>query len=215
MFVNVLRVGELAKKFFNVDVDVTVLKENGSPNNGEMILKTKECLALGAKRIAEASFEYDGLFCSVDILIKNDDNTYNIYEVKSSKRNLKENSLYNGVKERYVIDSAYQQYVLENSGIKVNKVFVVLLSETYVMGKEFELDKYFVCCDVTKYTTEKQLLVKDMLNEIGIVLSCDTEPKTVFIKNCQKCEYFEYCSKGVVSPSPFDVYGLNFTDKCD
>ena len=83
------------------------------------------------------------------------------------------------------------------------------------MGKEFELDKYFVCCDVTKYTTEKQLLVKDMLKEIGIVLSSNGEPKTVFTENCHYCNYFAYCSKGVESPSPFDIYSLNFSDKCD
>ena len=114
-------VGDLAKKYFNIDADATVLKEDGSPNNAAMIEVTKKLLEDGAKVIAEATFAFDGLFCSVDILEKTDDGTYNIYEVKSSKiEPTKKKGYYNGVKERYVIDAAYQKYVLENCGYEIN-----------------------------------------------------------------------------------------------
>lgn len=33
-------------------------------------------------------------------------------------------------------------------------------------------------------------------------------------KNCNKCEYFAYCGKNIPSPSPFDVYDLDFPVKC-
>jgi RecB family endonuclease NucS len=85
LFDNGHKVGKLAKQYFNVDVDATILKENGEPNNSAMIAETQKQIAAGAKTIAEASFRFGGFFCSVDILEKNDDGTYNIYEVKSSK----------------------------------------------------------------------------------------------------------------------------------
>ena len=214
LFDNGHKVGELAKQYFNIDVDVTVLKEDGIPDTHAMAVETKKHLSLGTKVIAEASFDYNGFFCSVDILIKNDDGAYNIYEVKSSKRDLEKEKKYEGVKDKYVIDAAYQQYVLENCGYKINKVFVVLLSETYERGKDLELGKYFVCCDVTKYTTLLQGEVKDKLVEFGAILSDASEPVTVFTKNCNDCDYFAYCSKNLPAPSVFDIYDIRFSKKC-
>ena len=214
LFDNGHKVGELAKQYFNIDADVTVLNKNDIPDTYAMVRETKKHLAAGTRVIAEASFDYNGFFCSVDILIRNNDGSYNIYEVKSSKRNLEREQLYDGVKEAYVIDAAYQQYVLEQCSLKINKVIVVLLSETYVRGKLFEIDKYFVQCDVTRFTTEMHDMVVDKLAEIGTVLSNSNEPPTEFTRGCNGCDYFKYCSESIPSPSPFDLYGLDFTRKC-
>jgi CRISPR/Cas system-associated exonuclease Cas4 (RecB family) len=215
LFANGHIVGELAKEHFNIDVDITTLKGSGEQDVSAMIEKTKQHLAKGTKTIAEASFSYNGLFCSVDILVRNDDGTYTINEVKSSKQT--ETRKYNGVKEKYVIDAAYQQYVLEKCGIKVSKVCVVLLSNTYVMGEELDLEKYFVECDVTEYAKEFQDVVESKLVEIESVINGGNEPETVFTKNCNYCDYFVYCAKakGVLTPSPFDLYDINFDEKCE
>jgi hypothetical protein len=215
LFDNGHKVGELAKQYFSIDVDVTILNENGAPNNVAMIDETKKQLVAGKKIIAEASFSYGGFFCSVDILVKNDDGSYNIYEVKSSKRDLENETKYDGVKEKYVIDAAYQQYVLENCGLTINKVFVVLLSDTYVREKDLELDNYFIQCPVTKYTTALQNEVRDKLLEIGAVLSSLTEPTTVFTKNCKDCDCFNYCSSAISKPSIFDLYDIKFSELCE
>ena len=211
-------VGDLAKKYFNIDADATVLKEDGSPDNTAMIEKTKDLVQAGVKIIAEASFVFEGLFCSVDILEKNDDGTYNIYEVKSSKAEPKKNiGYYKVVKERYVIDAAYQQYVLENCGYKIDKVFVVLLADNYVRGKELDLKEYFKKCEVTGRTTLLQEEIKRKLVEIEPVINSENEPESVFAQSCQYCDYFAYCSKskGVPTPSPFDLFDIAFKDKCD
>jgi len=172
-------------------------------------------MKLGTKVIAEASFSFGGFFCSVDILIRNDNGTYNMYEVKSSKQDTKKDKKLGCVKEKYIIDAAYQQYVLKNCGVDVNKVCVVLLAEDYVRSGDFELDKYFVICDVTKHTDNRQMLIDDKLAELGTVLSSANEPTTSFSKNCNKCDYWQFCSRTISSPSPFDVYYLDFAEKCD
>ena len=218
LFKNGHKVGDLAKEYFNIDAEATVLKENGSPDSATMIEETKKLLNEGAKVIAEASFSFHGYFCSVDFLDKNDDGSYNIYEVKSSKiAPKKKTGYYKGVKEKYVIDAAYQQYVLENFGYKIDKVYVVLLAENYVRGKELNLKEYFVSCEVTERTILLQGEVKSKLAEIGVTLSAGNEPVTNFTENCHGCEYFAYCakSKGVPTPSPFDLYDIDFKDKCD
>ena len=215
LFDNGHKVGELAKQYFNVDVDVTVLREDGTPNTGAMVQSTQKHLAAGAKSIAEASFDFHGLFCSVDILEKNTDGTYNVNEVKSAKIQKPTRNNFDGVEEKYVVDAAYQQYVLEKCGIRIKHVFVVMLSDQYVRGKNFEIDKYFVRTDITSYTRAMQPMVKEKLDEIETVLSGGREPLTKITPNCQGCDYFAFCSKCLPSPSPFDIYNLKFATKCE
>ena len=49
-----------------------------------MINTTKGLITHGVKNIYEASFNFDNIFVAVDILHINDDNSVEIYEVKSS-----------------------------------------------------------------------------------------------------------------------------------
>ena len=139
LFDNGHKVGELAKEYFKAEVDVTSYKGDGRLYLNKMIKDTENHIKLGTKVIAEASFSFGGFFCSVDILIRNDDGTYNMYEVKSSKQDTKKDKKLGCVKGKYIIDAAYQQYVLKNCGVDVNKVYVVLLAEDYVRNGNFEL----------------------------------------------------------------------------
>ena len=214
LFDNGHKVGELAKQYFHVDVDVTVTKEDGTPNLQEMLRATQKHMKLGTGVIAEASFRYNGCFCSADILARNPDGSYDLHEVKSSKQEetTKKNPL--GVKDKYILDAAYQRYVLENCGININKVFVVMLSRDYVRGSGLDLDHYFVKIDVTAETATRQAEVAAKLAELLPILDDPAEPVSVICKNCNKCEYFAYCGKNIPSPSPFDVYDLDFPVKC-
>jgi CRISPR/Cas system-associated exonuclease Cas4 (RecB family) len=206
LFENGHKVGELAKKYFNIDIDVTVLDEFDVPDTTAMVIETQKHIAAGTKTIAEASFDFGGLFCSVDIFKKNDDGSYNIYEVKSAKRNMEKERTRDGVKIDYINDAAYQQYVLEKLGYQIDKVFVVLLSDTYVRGKTLDLNEYFVPIDVTRFTTALQNTVKDKLAEIATILKETKEPIAIFNANCKGCDYFPFCSKTLPSPSVFDIY---------
>ena len=127
------KVGELAKEYFNTDVDVTVLNKNGSPDLDKMIFVTEKHLKLGTKTIAEASFNFGGLFCSVDLLVNNGNGTYSIYEVKSSTH----------ANQIYAVDIAYQKYVLEHCGINVTGTYLVCLNNEYVFDGTLKLDELF------------------------------------------------------------------------
>jgi hypothetical protein len=94
-------------------------------------------------------------------------------------------------------------------------VSVVLLSDTFVCKKDFDINDYFIPRDVTEFTTEMQTTVKDKLSEIGTVLNCSTEPTTVFTKNCKDCDYFNYCSSALTKPSPFELYDIDFDELCE
>lgn len=75
---NGTEVGELAKGLFGKYSDVAFSKDLS-----QMIEKTKEFLLNENIVITEASFQFENLFCSVDIL-KKTKNQIELYEVKSS-----------------------------------------------------------------------------------------------------------------------------------
>ena len=214
LFDNGHKVGELAKEYFCIDADVTVKKADGTPNLTEMIRETGRHMKLGTKVIGEASFCYNGCFCSVDILVRNSDGTYDMHEVKSAKPAdaTRKNPL--GVKDKYMMDVSYQRYVLDKCGVKVNRVYVVMLAKGYVRGKTLELDKYFVKVDVTDETAARQGEVADRIAELRTVAADTNEPATVLCGNCNGCDYFGYCGRNIPTPSPFDVYDLKFRFKC-
>ena len=214
LFDNGHKVGELAKEYFAADVDVTSVDESGYLVLSKMIEETDKHMHLGTRVIAEASFADNGFFCSVDILVRNDDGTYDIYEVKSSKQDKPTKKNPSGVKDKYVIDAAYQRYVLSKCGVAVNKVDIVMLARDYIRGKTLDLNEYFVKCDVSSQTVGLQSFIADKLAELNIVLSNTNEPASHFCGECNKCDYFRYCSRGITSPSPFDVYKLDFPLKC-
>lgn len=214
LFDNGHKVGALAQEYFCADVDVTTADAAGHLDLAEMIRKTQEHMVLQTPVIAEASFSYDGFFCSVDLLVRNADGSYDLCEVKSSKPQepTKKNPM--GVKEKYILDAAYQRYVLEHCGVKVNKVYVVLLNRNYIRGITLELDKYFIKCDVTAETAANQTLVAAKLAELEPILQDSVEPASVICKNCNQCDYFAYCGRDIPSPSAFDIYDLKFPVKC-
>lgn len=95
-------VGDLAMGLFGDYTEVTACSADGKLNLDEMKRKTAECIARGEENICEASFDYNGLYCAVDILHK-ENGGYAIYEVKSATK----------LNYYYLVDVAYQKYVLE------------------------------------------------------------------------------------------------------
>ncbi|MBR6916601.1 MAG: Dna2/Cas4 domain-containing protein, partial [Clostridia bacterium] len=106
-------VGDLAMGLFGDFVEVTAKREDGKMDIPKMIERTKEEMAKDTPVICEASFEYNGLYCAVDIL-KRDGDGWAIYEVKSST---------DPEKTVYHADVAYQKYVLEHCGVCVTKTY--------------------------------------------------------------------------------------------
>ena len=97
--------GELAQDLYSDGISIKFNYRQASKD-------TSEALDL-RKPIFEATFETDELYCMVDVLVPADDG-WDIVEVKSG----------NAVKKEHYDDVAFQKYVLEKSGIKVNKCYI-------------------------------------------------------------------------------------------
>lgn len=118
-------VGDIAMGYFGDYTEIPFDRDK----MGEMISETIRQLEAGTEHIAEASFSFDGNFCSVDIL-KKTKGGYEIIEVKSTSASENENP--DKIKEVHLNDMAYQYYVLANCGINITKVSLMRINKDYV-----------------------------------------------------------------------------------
>ena len=201
------KVGDLAMGLFGDFVEVTRYKEEGKIDISAMIEATRVELARGTENICEASFSFGGAYCAVDILRKEGDG-YAIYEVKSSS----------SVKEVYLADISYQKYVLEGCGIKVTGLYLVHINPDYVFDGEYRIDELFTIVNVWDEAIALSHLVVPTLTVAEEIMSSEEEPDIDLSMGCHKpypCPFFGYCTRGLPSPSVFDLYSLNFDKKLD
>ncbi len=202
-------VGDLAMGLFGDFVEVTAY--NGDKIDlSKMIENTKAEIEKGTPVICEASFDYNGLYCAVDILRKENDG-WAIYEVKSSTKEKK---------EIYAADVAYQKYVLENCGINVTGTYLVCINNEYVFDGTLDIHKLFKIADISESVFFESANVKTNLNVAELILKSENEPPIDLSTACEKpytCAFWKYCSKHIPTPSVFDLYGtaLHFDKKID
>ncbi|MBR4308357.1 MAG: DUF2779 domain-containing protein [Oscillospiraceae bacterium] len=190
-----LEVGDLAMGLFGEFTEVPY----GDP--GEMIAHTRELINRGTSVIAEASFSYDGCFCSVDILKCLGNKRVAMYEVKSST----------GVKEIYLHDGAFQYYVLQQLGYEVVSCNIVHLNNQYVRQGELDPGQLFAIVDITAQAQALQEEVRETVEKIRRYMEQSTEPTDDIGPHCfspYDCGFFAYCTRYLPKPNVFDVHGL-------
>ena len=174
----------------------------------EMLKRTQIELQNKPNIICEASFNYDGNFCSVDIL-KNDPDGVEIYEVKSSN-DKKE-------KEIYLDDISYQTWVLKKCGLNVKKSCLVTINSNFVKNGEIDLKELFKINDLSESIDLNN--VEGKIKELKAIAESKKEPNIDLSMGCHKpddCPYFKYCTKDLPSPNVFDIgWNLHFDKKLE
>ena len=194
-------VGDLAMQYFG---DFEEVAWNISKQ--QMVADTQELLTQGERIIAEASFLYNDLFCSVDILKRNEDGTFDIIEVKSST----------AINDIYYYDMAFQYHVVSNAGLQVAKVYNMHLNSQYVRQGELDLQELFVLEDCTEKVLSMQDTVLAELQEMNTYNATDEEPFMEVGVHCQApyfCAYHTYCHRHIPAQSVFDIHGMTAKKK--
>lgn len=178
----------------------------------DKIALTKQWIDEGLKNIYEATFEYDDILVMVDILHVNNDNSVEIYEVKSSTE----------VKDVYLDDASIQYYVLNGLGYKVVKTSIVHINNNYVIDEELEIDKLFSIVDVSNEIVELQVNIPSHLKNLRNYLSQDytllkdNEPEKQIGLHCTKpypCDAMNHCWANIPEYSIFNIANLKTTKK--
>ena len=135
-------------------------------------------MAAGAENICEASFDFGGMFCAVDILHRVEDDVWELYEVKDSPE----------VKPQFIKDAAYQAWVLDKCGVQLDGVFVV-----YHYDDEYDP---FEPVDVTQETIDYAQVIESNLDRLLQVKESKEEIMFPCGEQCDEpygCWYKDYC----------------------
>lgn len=202
------RVGDLAMELFEGFVDVTAYSDDNRLDLIKMVKRTQQEMEHGADVICEASFLHDGLYCAVDILVREGDG-WAIYEVKSSTHD---------DKAVYMADVAYQYALLKKSGLKITGTYLICLNSEYEFDGELDLDQLFSITDVSEHIAIEVLSVKTNLELAKTLLGSSVEPEIRLSLSCNdpyRCQFWEYCTKDLPDPSVFDLYRMRFSKKLE
>lgn len=189
-------VGKYAQGMFPGGIDCGYVKTNDRVTSCNL---TKQAIADGKEIIYEAAFEYEGLLCFADILVKKG-SRWIIYEVKSST----------SVKDYHINDAAFQYYVISNN-IPVQDAFIVYLNNQYVRSGDIDINQLFVMESVL----EKALSLQDeiILNTIQFKKLTQSKkiPDIQLGKHCDDpfgCDFKGYCWKDIPEYSVFDIQNM-------
>ena len=97
------------------------------------VAKTKEALADGVEALFQATILTDkGLFARADILERNKDGTYTLYEVKSSNDPKKSKEKDKKKEERHLKDACFQKIAFEQAEVTISAVYIIYTNRKYV-----------------------------------------------------------------------------------
>jgi len=152
-------VGEYAKKQYPNGVNIPI------GNHSETLRKTKEFMKK-KKVLFEAGFQINNCFSRADILVPVGDE-WDLIEVKSSKR----------VKDINIHDVAFQKHLIEASGVKIRKCFLMHLSNEYIRKGELEVEKLYLKEDITTEVDSILEETKKKIENMFTIISLKEAPK--------------------------------------
>jgi len=124
--------------------------------------RTKEAVDSGAKTIIQGRFEAGNITCICDVLVRGDDGSFDLYEIKSSTL----------AKPEHERDLAFQVEVIEGAGYKVDQVFIIHVNYEYVKNGEIEAEKLAKTTEVTdKIKKLKEFTQDNIAKAVGVAKS--------------------------------------------
>lgn len=195
-------VGELAQELFPGGVDV-------SPENywdfSNSIKQTTELLANDNAVIYEAAFEFEGVLCALDILVKKD-GVITAYEVKSST----------SVKEVYEQDATLQYYIMKQCGFEPENIYVVHINNQYSRNGDLDIESLFTKSSVLSEVKQFEPQIGDLIRDNKRILTLKDTPKVDIGAHCTTpygCDFMGHCWKHIPEYSIFDISGLRTKKK--
>jgi len=173
-------VGDLAKGLYPDGIEVPWNRDLSKTCSDTLELLTQ------SRPIFEASFEADGCYCRVDILVPAGDDVWDLYEVKSSTR----------VKDVNLADVAFQARLLELSGVKLGRLFLVHIDSSYVRQGDIDPQGLFHSEDVTEQARAHQPSISDRVDAMRGIIDgpCPDIGIGEHCSNPYDCDLWDQCS---------------------
>ncbi len=165
---------------------------------------TKQEINKGNTAFFQATFETEkGVFARIDILEKKADDTWHIYEVKSST------SIKKDKKHNHLKDACFQKYAMLENGYNVSQVSIIHLNKEYTRKGEINPNQLLEIEDVTE---QIDAIYSGVVNEINSAVnfinrqalrltSCSCREKT----RSNHCDSFRYFNKDIPDYSIYEI----------
>ena len=162
--------------------------------------RTEEALVGEHTVLFQGRVEVDGLTCIFDVIERTAMGTFNLYEIKSSSKASREHEY----------DLAFQVYVLERSGITIDKVAVIHVNSEYVRRGAIEPEQI---TDETDVTNAVRALLPETVENITRAKAVMAMPEMPdpSPRYCRNGSFYEWLDiyKGVAGPLPeYSIYHL-------
>lgn len=184
-------VGLLARELFPEGVDATP----ATPfEYQQSVADTAKYIAEGKTIIYEAAFQYKGLLCAVDILVKRRNKWY-AYEVKSTTK----------VKDTFLLDAAFQYYIITHTGLQLADIFLTHLNNQYIRYGELDLKQLFISESVIRAAQDKQSFIAEKADTLKLVVRQKNMPSIVVGNQCEvpyHCDFYGFCSTDIQEEAP-------------
>jgi hypothetical protein len=187
-------VGDLAKQLYPEGIEV--------PWSRDLAQTTSATRELLPRRlpIFEASFEIDGCYCRADIMVPTNDDAWDLYEVKSATR----------VKEVNIADVAFQAQTIERSGVKLDRLHLMHIDNSYVRRGAIDARALFHAEDVTVRARELQLQVGPKVVDLHRVLAgaCPDVAIGTHCADPYECDLWRQCSAYLPAHHVLELYRI-------
>lgn len=192
-------VEEFAQKLFPDGVELT-------GDLDTLKSKTKQLLEK-RKTIFQATFETEReLLAKIDVLqFDKESDRWNIYEIKASS------SIKTDLKHNHLMDITFQTVVAEESGVPVNKSFIIHINKDYIRKGEIDPEELFIVEDVSEAVEEEKEKVKLEIKKALDLLSKDEISlegcECLYRSHGQRCDSFDLFNPQVPEYSVHHIVG--------
>ncbi|MBW8201174.1 hypothetical protein [Flagellimonas abyssi] len=188
-------VEEFAQKLFPHGIK---LPEFGTPKD------TEDALENDGVCFFQAAFKTDiGVFARIDVLEHLHNNTWHIYEVKSST------SVKTDKKHNHLKDACFQKYVLEQNGYKVSKVSIIHLNKDYIRNGVIDPGALLTVEEVTdrieEVYTDVALEVEQAVHYINQASIDETKCSCRLNTRTNHCDSFGYFNEDIPEFSIYEI----------
>jgi hypothetical protein len=181
------KVGELAQQLFPGGID---LKPKSPSQYRKKVLETQEIISTNSyQTLYEVAFQYDRLLILLDILHK-ENGSWTAYEVKSSLH----------LSETYLLDAAFQYYVISNQLAELKDFFLVYVNKNYDFSQPLDINKLFIKESVLGRVLERQAYIREQVIREKETLLLEKSPPIAVGPHCTKpypCDFIGHCWKKI------------------
>ncbi len=181
-------IGLLAQGLFPKGIDAS---PKDAYSYQESVLMTQKYL-LTNDVIYEAAFQYEGVLCAIDILVRKDDKWY-AFEVKGA----------NSAKQQFKLDAALQYYVISKTGLPLADISIIHFDRDYVRFDEIDIQKLFMATSVLDEVIDKQEFIETNIQALKQLIHLKQEPIIEPGDQCctpYECPFMNHCWKDIEIP---------------